>query len=316
MRMIRFTPRFWVAAVAVLLVVLFGFLGPVLFHGQLGQTVGGLYDRPSGEAILGTDNLGHDVFVNLMYGTRTSLVIGLVAGVIANTIGVVIGLIAGFRGGLLEEALMGVTNVLLAIPTIVVLILLSIALGTRSAVALAIVIGVTSWPWTARAVRAQASSVRTREHIDIAKLSGVNNVSMIVFDVLPFLMSYIAMAFVLHVAGAILAEAGLSLLGLGPSDSTSLGTMLHWAIANEAIRTGAWWAFVPPTLLLTLVAFTLLMLQSSLDEVFNPRLRRGTTAKRPRQTIPLAGGAAPVGAGAPPSADAGAAEATDVEVGR
>lgn len=314
MRMIRFTPRFWVAAVAVLFMVLFGFLGPVLFHGSLGQTVGGLYDPPSGEAILGTDNLGHDVFINLMYGTRTSLVIGLVAGAIANLIGVIIGLVAGFKGGILEEALMGVTNVLLAIPTIVVLILLSIALGTRSAVALAIVIGVTSWPWTARAVRAQASSVRTREHIDIAKLSGVNNVSMIAFDVLPFLMSYIAMAFVLHVAGAILAEAGLSLLGLGPSDTTSLGTMLHWAIANEAVRTGAWWAFVPPTLLLTLIAFTLLMLQSSLDEVFNPRLRRGTTAKRPRQTIPLAGGAAPVGAGAPPAATE--AEATDVEVGR
>ncbi len=128
----------------------------------------------------------------------------------------------------------------------------------------------------ARAVRAQASSVRTREHIDVARLSGAGFWSILGRDVLPYLLSYVVMAFVLQVSGAILFESTLSLLGLGPSATRpASGIMLYWAIAWGSVRTGAWWAFVPPTLMLTLIVFSLLLLQSSLNEVFNPRLRRG-----------------------------------------
>jgi peptide/nickel transport system permease protein len=283
----RFTPRFYVGAILFLAVVVLGFLGPLVFSGHHpGQVVGGLYDPPTGSTWLGTDNLGHDVFANLMYGARTSLIIGLVAGAGATFIGVVLGAAAGYKGGFLDETLMGFTNVMLAIPVIVVLILVSDALPSRGTLILALIIGATSWPWTARAVRAQTASVRTREHIDVARLSGARTISIIAWDVLPYLMSYIAMAFVLQVSSAVLAEAGLSLLGLGPSTGVSLGIMLHWSLAWESIRTGAWWAFVPPTVLLTLIAFSLLMLQSSLDEVFNPRLRRG---KARRVTAFIAG---------------------------
>jgi peptide/nickel transport system permease protein len=132
----------------------------------------------------------------------------------------------------------------------------------------------------ARAVRAQASSVRTREHIDVARLSGAGFWSILGRDVLPYLLSYVVMAAVLQVSGAILFESTLCLLGLGPGDATSLGTMLYWAIAWGSVRTGAWWAFVPPTLMLTLIVFGLLLLQSSLNEVFNPRLRRGRAARK------------------------------------
>jgi peptide/nickel transport system permease protein len=122
--------------------------------------------------------------------------------------------------------------------------------------------------------------VRTREHIDVAKLSGARWSSILIWDVLPYLLSYVVMAFVLQVSGAILAEATLSLLGLGPANSVSLGIMLYWALAWGSVRTGAWWAFLPPTIMLSIVAFALLLLQSSLDEVFNPRLRRGKASKR------------------------------------
>jgi peptide/nickel transport system permease protein len=281
----RFSTRFYLAAGIVAAVLLFGLVAPLVFRThQVGDVVGGLYDHPSAHAWLGTDNLGHDVFTNLMYGTRTSLVIGLVAGAIATLLGVAVGTLAGYRGGAVEEGLMGFTNVILAIPSIVVLVLISIALGTRSTLTLAVVLAVTSWPWTARAVRAQASSVRTREHLDVARLSGAGTFSLICYDVVPYMLSYICMAFVLQVSGAVLNEAALSMLGLGPSGGVSLGIMLHWALAWESVRTGAWWAFVPPTLLLTLLAFALLMLQSSLDEVFNPRLRRHTRAIRRRRT--------------------------------
>ena len=244
--------------------------------------VGGLYDPPQccGPLLLGTDNEGQSVLANLVYGTRTSLIVGLIAGTIATIVGIFIGLLAGYRGGWLDDVLTAITNVFLVIPAIVVVILISIALENRSIVVIAVIIGAMSWPWVARAVRAQASSVRNREHIDVAKLSGARFWSILAWDVLPYLLSYVVMAFVLQVAGAILFEATLSLLGLGPSGVTSLGIMLYWAIAWQSVQTGAWWAFLPPTLMLTLIAFSLLLLQSSLDEVFNPRLRRGRKARK------------------------------------
>jgi peptide/nickel transport system permease protein len=311
--LVRFGPRFLVALGIFLAIALFGVLGPyVLTSHTPNDVVGGLYDPPSSEAWLGTDNLGHDVWTNLIYGTRTSLYVGLLAGAVATLIGVVIGTIAGYRGGWLDELLMGITNVVLTIPSFIVLLLISITLQTRTASGVALVIAITSWTWLARAVRAQASSVRTREHLDIARLSGARTASLIVFDVIPYMLSYIIMAFVLQVSSAVLAEALLSLLGLGPSNGVSLGIMLHWALAWEAVRTGAWWAFVPPTLLLTLIAFSLLMLQSSMDEIFNPRLRRGTLrTKRARGASIVAPGAVDRSAAAPASAAVGTIIAAD-----
>lgn len=247
---------------------------------------------------LGTDNAGQSVISNLVHGVKTSLYIGMVAGLVATLIGLVIGLVAGFQGGWADDVLMGFTNVALAIPSIVVVILLSIALNGATSFTLALVIGVTSWPWTARAVRAQSTSVRNREHIDVARLSGARWVSVLRWDVLPYLLSYVVMAFVLQMSSAILTEAGLSILGLGPSGAVSLGTMLHWALAWGSVRTGAWWAFLPPTIMLTLIAFSLLLLQSSLDELFNPRLRRGKIRRNKKELdarfqLPGAEGPAP-----------------------
>ncbi|QGN35096.1 ABC transporter permease [Microlunatus sp. Gsoil 973] len=283
MRSINLTPRFWVAACLVAFTLLVGLVGPLVIQVNPHATIGGLYDKPNFGSVamwLGTDNAGQSVIANLVHGVRTSLFVGLMAGAISTLIGLVFGLVAGFQGGWLDDLLMGVTNIALAIPSIVVVILLSIAVNGTTSLTLAAVIGVTGWPWTARAVRAQATSVRNREHIDVARLSGARWVSILAWDVLPYLLSYVAMAFVLQMSGAILAEAALSMLGLGPSGSVSLGIMLYWALAWGSVRTGAWWAFLPPTLMLTLIAFSLLLLQASLDEVFNPRLRRGRSKRR------------------------------------
>jgi len=236
--------------------------------------VGGLFNPPSEKAILGTDNLGRDVFTQLMYGTGTSLLIGFVAGVVATGIGVTIGAVAGFKGGFVDELLMGITNVLITIPAIVVLILLSIAIKSRSAVVMGVIIGITSWPWTARAVRAQTSSLKTREHVDLARISGYTTVELIVKEILPYMFSYIFMAFILQFSAGITNEATLSMLGLGPYQTVSLGVMLHWALLWEAVRTGAWWAFLPPVVFLAVASFSLMLINAGLDEVFNPRLRK------------------------------------------
>lgn len=267
--------RFYFSLTVLLLILGFAFLGPILLgRDDPFMTVGGLYDSPSRELWLGTDNFGRDVFTQLMYGTRTSLIIGAAAGLVATLIGLIIGTTAGYRDGLVEEGLMAITNVVITIPSIVILILLSLAIPNRSIVVMGMIIGVTSWPWTARAVRAQASTLRTREHVDIARLSGAGTASLIVWEIIPFMLSYIVMAFVLQLSTGILQEAALSMLGLGPADTISLGIMLQWALLWESVRTGAWWAFVPPALMLTLIAFSLLLLQSSIDEIFNPRLRK------------------------------------------
>ena len=195
------------------------------------------------------------MIANLVYGTRTSLIVGLIAGTDRHRDR--LGRRARrrlSRAGWSTTSSPAVTNILLVIPVIVVIILISASLlDSRNIFILALVIGVCAWPWLARAVRAQTTSVRTREHIDVAMLSGAGFWSILMRDVLPYLLSYVVMAFVLQVSGAILFESTLSMLGLGPCEAVSLGAMLYWAIAWGSVRTGAWWAFVPPTVMLTLI---------------------------------------------------------------
>lgn len=265
--------RFMVGIAIFASVLLFAVMGPTITGTGPFQRVGGLYDAPSAQALLGTDNFGRDVLTQLMYGTRTSLWVGLIAGLVATLIGVIIGTLAGYWPGFIEELLMGFTNILITIPPIVILILLSVAVDDRSATIMGVIIGVTAWPWTARAVRAQISSLRTREHVHIARISGVGSLEMMLVEILPYMFSYIFMAFVLQLTGGILAEATLSMLGLGPFQTVSLGTMLHWSLLWEAVRVGAWWAFVPPTVFLSITSFSLMLMNAGMDEVFNPTLR-------------------------------------------
>jgi len=260
-------------------VVLFAVVGPMIVGREPGEIVSMPFDPPSRYALLGTDNFGRDELTQLMYGARTSQLIGVIAGVIALLIGTVVGTVTGYHGGNTDEILMGITNVFITIPSFVVLILLSIALRSRSVLVMGLVIGITSWPWTARAVRAQASSLRAREHVDVARLSGASGLSIIARDIIPYMLSYLAMAFTLQLSSAVLTEASLSMLGLGPTNTVSLGVLLQWALLWEAVRLGNWWTFLPPAFLLALIAFSLQLLNASLDEMYNPRLRRRGAAK-------------------------------------
>jgi peptide/nickel transport system permease protein len=167
---------------------------------------------------LGTDNFGRDVLTELIAAARVSLYIGLVAGFVATSIGLIIGLISGFIGGMVDDSLMFVTNLFTVIPSFVLLILISFSIGQdkRGPFTIAIVIGFTTWVWTARAVRSQVVSLRNRDHVNLSRLSGHSQLRIILRDILPYIASYVMMAFVLQISGAIVAEAGLSLLGLGP----------------------------------------------------------------------------------------------------
>lgn len=227
--------------------------------------------------LLGTDNFGRDVLTQLVTATAVSLRIGFVAGILATSIGLILGLLAGYVGGLADDLISFATNLMIVIPSIVLLILISFSIGQeqRGAFVIAVVIGLTAWPWTARAVRAQVISLRNRDHVSMSKLSGHSLIHIIFRDIFPYIASYVIMAFILQISAAILAEANLSILGLGPrtTDVPTLGLMMNWAMIYQAHILGYWWAYVPVIIVITLIAFSLLLMNTGLDHVFNPTLR-------------------------------------------
>ena len=226
---------------------------------------------------LGTDNFGRDVLTELVSATRTSLQIGFVAGLIATLIGLILGLLAGYIGGTVDDTIMFITNLFTVIPSFVLLILISFSIGqeSRGAVTIAVVIGFTSWVWTARAVRAQVLSLRNRDHVNLSKLSGHSIVHIILADILPYIASYVVMALILQISSGILAEAGLSILGLGPktTDVPTLGLMMNWAMIYSAHVTGKWWAYIPVLVTIASITFSMNLMNTGLDQVFNPALR-------------------------------------------
>ncbi|MCB9423419.1 MAG: ABC transporter permease [Ardenticatenaceae bacterium] len=226
---------------------------------------------------LGTDNFGRDVLTELVAATAVSLKIGFVAGGIATLIGLILGLVSGYVGGFVDDAIMFITNLFIVIPSFVLLILISFSIGQekRGAVTIAVVIGLTSWVWTARAVRAQVISLRNRDHVNLSKLSGHSIAHIIVRDILPYIASYVIMALILQISSGILAEAGLSILGLGPktTEVPTLGLMMNWAMIYQAHILGKWWAYFPVILTIALIAFSMNLMNTGLDQVFNPALR-------------------------------------------
>ena len=226
---------------------------------------------------LGTDNFGRDVLTELVAATRVSLQIGLVAGVIATIIGLTLGLFAGYIGGLVDDLIMFITNLFIVIPPFVLLILISFSIGQeqRGAITVAVVIGLTSWVWTARAVRSQVISLRNRDHVNLSKLSGHSIVHIILNDILPYIMSYVVMALILQISSGILAEAGLSILGLGPrtTEVPTLGLMMNWAMIYQAHILGNWWAYMPVLVTIALITFSMNLMNTGMDQVFNPALR-------------------------------------------
>jgi len=186
-----------------------------------------------------------------------------------------VGLYGGYKGGLTDDILTVGTNLFLVIPSLIVLILLSASIENgRSLTLIALIIGCTTWTWSARAVRAQAKSLRSRDHVALARINGYGTFGIVFIHIMPYLLSYIFMVFILQMATGILSEASLSMLGLGPYDSISLGKILNEAKTNEALTDGAWWAFTPAMVLITVIVFALYTINTSLEGVFNPRLRK------------------------------------------
>lgn len=263
--------RFQVVVTVLVFIIAVGIIGP-LFTMDPREYTGGRYEPPSWEHKLGTDAFCCDVWAQLIYGIRHSLGVGFVAGLIALMIVFVMGGIGAYKGGLADEGFNLFTNVFLTLPVIPILIILSVLFEYRSLYLVAFIIAITMWPGSARAIRSQVLSLKEREFVDLARVSGKGGPRILFGEIFPNMLAYIFISFCGMVGGAIIAEAGISLIGLGPTTITTLGTMLHWSIMNEAVLIGAWWWFVPAGLFLIFFTGSLIMMGSMIDDVLNPKL--------------------------------------------
>ena len=221
----------------------------------------------------GTTLLGQDVYAQFVNGLRLAFIVGALGGGIAAGIGMLVGFTAGYRSGVVDEVLNMLTNVVLVIPTFAVLLVIAAYLKVRGIMTESIFIGLTSWPWAARALRAQTFSLVTRDFVDMARLSGRRSMRIIFQEIAPNMSSYLFMMFILLFGGSILIAATLDFIGLGPSNTISLGMMMQLAVQNAALQLHLWWWFLPPGIGITAIVGSLYVMNVGLDEVFNPRLR-------------------------------------------
>jgi peptide/nickel transport system permease protein len=263
---------FGLSVVLVFLVV--AIVGPSLTDAEPFEFGFPTAQAPSSEHWLGTTLPGQDVYSQFVHGLRASFIVGALGAAIASVIGMAVGFMAGYRGGIVDDVLSMLTNVVLVIPTLAVLIIASAYLTLKGLVPEAVLIGVTAWPWAARAIRAQTFSLVSRDFVAMARLSGARGRQVIVREIAPNMSSYLFLVFILLFGGSILTAATLDFLGLGPSNAMSLGLMMNLAVANSALQLGLWWWFVMPGIGVIGIVGGLYIVNVGLDEVFNPRLRQ------------------------------------------
>ncbi|GLW28404.1 hypothetical protein Areg01_13440 [Actinoplanes regularis] len=260
-------------------IVLFGVLGPLLTQDPALVNDIGL-TPPSADHWLGTTQTGQDVLAQLAYGTRGSLAVGAIVGVLTLILSTFFGVVGAYAGGWFDEMFSLFTNVMLVIPGLPLVIVISSYVPDKSIWLVSIVLAITSWAGSARVLRGYTLSLRNRDYVLAARVAGEKRRRILAVEILPNLIPLLASQVVFAVIFAILGEAGLSYLGLGASGSFTWGTMLYYAQNGLALRLGAWWWFVPPGLMLALFGAALSLINFSIDEIINPKLRNQTRAAR------------------------------------
>ena len=235
---------------------------------------------PYSAHLLGTTQSGQDVLSQLLVGIRLTLELGLIVGVVATALAVIVGVLAAFLGGAWDEVLSLVTNVFLVIPALPLLIVLLGYLPQKGQIATILVLSVLGWPWGARVIRAQTLAIRNRNFVAASRETGETTWRIIAFEIIPNEVSLIAASFVNTVLYAIGASVALAFIGVADLTSWSLGTMLYWAESQQALQLGAWWWFVPPGLAVALMGTALVLLNTGIDELGNPRLRDAASSSR------------------------------------
>lgn len=229
------------------------------------------FSTPTAENLMGTDDLGRDIFSGVIYGIRTSMLVGVLAVVTSASIGIIVGAVSGYFGGILDELLMRFTEFTLIVPKLFLALVIVAIFGSGLWIVI-LVIGILSWPPIARVVRAEFLALRESEFVEAARGLGASHFNIIFAEILPNVMPSILVTASLQIAGAILLEAGLSFLGLGDPSNRSLGLMLNDSLP---LFRRAWWTSVFPGLTISLIVLAFNITGDTLNDTLNPRLRQG-----------------------------------------
>ncbi|GAB3755108.1 hypothetical protein GCM10027591_04120 [Zhihengliuella somnathii] len=281
-----------VAGLSILAIfVLLALLAPIIFPEDPSRIGSGGASAPSGEHWLGTTAKGQDVLALTVWGSRSSLFVGFIAGTLATVVGIIIGLACAYFGKAVDDVLSLLTNVFLLLPGLPLLVILAAfmppGLGT-----VIIVLVITGWAGSARVLRSQALSIRGKDYISAALVTGERPLRIMLREILPNMASIVMTTLLGSVIGAIGAQAGLEFLGLGDANTISWGTNLFWASTDGALMLGQWWIFAPSGLAIALVAYALAMCNYAVDEITNPRLRKPRRAASATAPTAVAEGAA------------------------
>jgi peptide/nickel transport system permease protein len=282
-RITRFIPQNGKArwGLAILLIFIISSLAaPWLAPYDPDAMIGMPHEEPSAQHWLGTTRQGKDIVSQLLHGGRVSLAVSFGAGITSVFISLLFGLSAGYFGGKVDEFLVFIMNVVLLIPGLPLILVLAAFMERSGPLTIALIIGLTTWAWGARVIRSQTLSVKNRGYVTSAKILGEPTWRILVFEILPNLISLVVGAFIGATLYALVTEAGLEFIGLGDPSVVTWGTMLMWAQNSSAILAGAWWDLAAPCVAIALVGAALALLNFSIDEITNPRLKK-TPAVRP-----------------------------------
>ncbi len=223
------------------------------------------YSPPNSDHILGTNDMGYDIFSELIYGARISLLVGFGSALIATFFGLILGLVSGYFKGIVDETIMGITDIFLMIPRIPFIIILAAFLRPGFWL-IVLAIGLLWWPSTARIVRSKTLQVREAPFIQSAKNLGFPNRHILFSDILPNILHIVLPKFMLTVAHAMVSEASLAFLGLGDTTSKSWGMMISFSFSKGGLANEMWWWFIPPGICITLAVSAIVLLGFSLEK--------------------------------------------------
>lgn len=276
LRTLRRSPAGLIGMIIVAVLILIALIGPIFTPTLVADTNSILMPAGTTGHLLGTDNEGKDVLIQMIDGGAPVIFIGLFAAAISMIISIILGSLAAYFGGAFNSSVLALSDLFLCVPQIILLAVLGATFKLDSPILLALIIGILSWPVMTLAIRSQVLSLKQREFIEAGRLLDLGTLRIVFVEILPNMASYILMNFVIGVTNAIYALVGLYVLGLAPLTGSNWGIMLNRAIIAGAIFNDASLAFVlSPIVAIVLLMVGLVMTTRSLEEILNPRLRNG-----------------------------------------
>ncbi len=230
---------------------------------------------PSWALPFGSDKQGRNLYAVMVAGTPMTVQIGVIAGILGTVVGTILALVSAFYGGWVDTVIRTIVDIGLTIPGLMVLIVIAMNVrGGLSITGMSLVVAILAWLFPARTIRAQVLTIKERSYVQVARLSGMSSLEIIVKELMPNLLPYIVASLVGSVSAAVLASVGLEVLGLGAFANPTLGMTLYWVIYYAAIINSWWWWWVPPLVVIIVLFTGLFMVTVGLDEIANPRIRR------------------------------------------